>query len=221
MRQRDLLAAEVDTRGSLQIAGQTFSIHDYSELLHDMQTCVGQQPQDLMVFICQVDVSYSAAFALFKAKLMASARVPGWTRLRVLTMSESEQYEESLMDALTHLAPNIAEYHQVSLLNRTAPLVSPREKIWGSTNFIQSTVNHLKICMERDAATVVHCSPDEAKSSQLELDTMSTSYRAIDYSMLDARAFFKQIEERSRLPQCGLLVVFLFNTRKCHSTFPD
>lgn len=37
MKQRDLLAAEVETQETLQIDGQTFGIHDHSELVREME----------------------------------------------------------------------------------------------------------------------------------------------------------------------------------------
>lgn len=165
--ERDLLAAEMETKEISQIDGQTFAIHDYSELIRDMETSVWHQSsQNLLVVICQVDMSYSAESAVFMGELMVSAKAPGLTRLRVLTMSGSDDPEESLSAALACFASNIDMLYRISL-SALIPGALPRRVHWISTDFSEPTVKNLKILLPKGLAITVHGSPAEARAIEL------------------------------------------------------
>ncbi|KAJ2974115.1 hypothetical protein NQ176_g6229 [Zarea fungicola] len=207
---RHLLLADLERRpvGNHHIPENIF---DYSEVDAMLQS--GRWDWELegrTAIVCQVNLQYSAAFALVMIQLMAWADDPTTTScFKILTISEFASPERPLEDALPYICPDAVGFYRVTLQTVHSESGGPVVTSWKDSCFVDFAIKFIKSSLKPDSIILAVCPRSEAIDIIAKLRLTGTLFSAMFSDLPGVDALFEATQTPYALPPATGIVFFL------------
>ncbi len=157
------LLGESGINGNTQHETNSVAILDYTSgcsLLRKVPSWSGWKKRHV-IFVCEVDIHYSAAFAIFFLSLYKWSKDPSSSStLRVATLSALETPENSILRAMDRVWPGPYTFSRIDF-HQPQPLNVWRQFNWSDeAGFIKDSIAHIAKAVRGNSAGIVLCQPE-------------------------------------------------------------